>query len=248
MRGVRVENGLLLMQAVDKNGIKPIKPEDIEAFCASGMMGTVIDFKDGSWDIFSCFPCEVTEALEKISGQKGKWIMNIDGLEYKIGLLEKRIEELEKRGKRRIPVPIKRLHPKALIPRYQKDGDAGFDFHALIDNEIGYVVVEPHSQVIVPTGLACAIPVGHEIQVRPRSGLSFKYQITVTNSPGTLDSPYRGEIKVIIYNLSNEPFSIKNEDRIAQGVLGEVEEAMFFLVDDLSLTDRGAGGFGSTGI
>ena len=163
----------------------------------------------------------------------------IKALEIKVNSIEKEIS-LEK------SVEIKKLHPNALIPQYQKEGDAGFDFHALIDNTLGYIVVEPKSQYTVPTGVSCSIPNGYEIQIRPRSGLAFKYQITVTNSPGTLDSLYRNEIMVIIYNLSNQPFKINNGDRIAQGVLAKVYKADFKETEILSGGDRG-GGLGSTG-
>jgi len=93
-----------------------------------------------------------------------------------------------------------------------------------------------------------AIPEGYEVQVRPRSGLAFKHQITITNSPGTIDSSYRGEIMIIVYNLSDKDFSVKNGDRIAQGVLSFVPTANFVEVDELDATHRGSGGFGSTGI
>ena len=164
----------------------------------------------------------------------------VKALEIKVNSIEKEIS-LEK------SVEIKKLHPNALIPQYQKEGDAGFDFHALIDNTLGYIVVEPKSQYTVPTGVSCSIPRGYEIQVRPRSGLAFKYQITVTNSPGTIDSGFLGQIMVIIYNLSNQPFTIKNGDRIAQGVLARVFKAKFIEVEELEKTERGENGFGSTG-
>ena len=151
--------------------------------------------------------------------------------------------------KYKVPVKVKRLDPRAIIPKYQREGDAGFDFHALIENSLGYVVVEPKSQMIIRTGISCTIPEGYEIQVRPRSGLAYKYQITVTNSPGTLDSGFviPNEIQIIIYNLSDKQFSIKNGDRIAQGVLSTVPTAVFEEVeeDDSGDRDRG-GGFGST--
>jgi len=149
-----------------------------------------------------------------------------------------------------VPVKVKKIDPRAIIPKYQNDGDAGFDFHALIDNDLGYVVVEPKSQMIIRTGISCTIPRGYEIQVRPRSGLAYKYEITVTNSPGTIDSGYviPNEIKIIIYNLSGKNFSIKNEDRIAQGVLGLVPTAIFNEVEIEEDEDRNrGGGFGSTG-
>ena len=152
-----------------------------------------------------------------------------------------------------VPVKIKKVHEKAIIPQYQREGDAGFDFHALIDNEIGYVVVEPKDQIVIRTGISCSIPRGYEIQVRPRSGLAFKHKITITNSPGTIDFGFKipNEILVIIYNLSDEKFKISNRDRIAQGVLKKVEKAVFEEVfeesEDDKMRNRG-GGFGSTGL
>ena len=149
-----------------------------------------------------------------------------------------------------VPVKVKKLDPRATIPKYQNKGDAGFDFHALIDNDLGYTVVKPKSQQIVRTGISCTIPMGYEIQIRPRSGLAYKYEITVTNSPGTIDSGYTipNEIKIIIYNLSNNRFSIKNGDRIAQGVLSIVPTAIFEEIEEVEDDSRNrGGGFGSTG-
>jgi dUTP pyrophosphatase len=142
-------------------------------------------------------------------------------------------------------VKWKKLHKDAVIPQYQTTGSAGFDFHAVIENDLFYIPAK--SQAIVDTGLSVAIPEGYEMQIRPRSGLSFKYSITVTNSPGTIDSDYRGPIKVILYNLGESPFIIKNGDRIAQGVLSFVPKFIFKEVEELDDTERGQGGFGSTG-
>jgi len=140
-------------------------------------------------------------------------------------------------------VKVKKLHKDAIIPEYQTSGSAGFDFCSLIDT-----VIEPGNQQLVPTGLAVEIPIDTEIQLRPRSGLALKHMISVTNSPGTIDSDYRGEIKVILLNLGKEPFIIKKEDRIAQGVLAPYLTAGFEVVKELSDTKRGSGGYGHTGI
>lgn len=155
---------------------------------------------------------------------------------------------VDKNGVKNVYVNIKKINEKAIIPKYHNDGDAGFDFHAIIDNDFGSVDIEPKSQYVVKTGISVAIPDGFEIQIRPRSGLAFKNQITVTNSPGTIDSCFRGEIMIILYNLSNNIFTIKHGDKIAQGVLSNVPHAVFVEVDDLSETSRGSRGFGSTGI
>lgn len=139
-------------------------------------------------------------------------------------------------------VKIKKLHPEAIIPVYQNQGDAGFDFHALDD-----VVIPGLSAVIVPTGLAMEIPDGFELQIRPRSGMSLKYPLIVANSPGTVDSGYRGEIGVILRNLGAEPVSLSKGARIAQGVLAAYAKAEFIEVKELGETERGTDGFGSTG-
>lgn len=132
-------------------------------------------------------------------------------------------------------------HP---LPEYATAQSAGLDVRANLDESI---VIEPLQRVMVPTGLFVAIPDGYEIQVRPRSGLAAKHGITVLNSPGTIDADYRGEIKVILVNLSQEPFAIQDGERIAQLVFARYEKAQWNAVAELPESDRGAGGFGSTG-
>ncbi len=170
----------------------------------------------------------------------------------RIKRIEKNIEELKK-SNNNLVLKCKKLHPDAIIPKYQNEGDAGFDFYALVDNNLKYVVVDPKNQIIIRTGISCTIPKGYEIQIRPRSGLAYKNQITITNSPGTVDSGYviPNEIKIIVYNLSNKNFFIKNGDRIAQGVLSDVKKAIFEeifeIIEEDNSRNRG-GGFGNTGI
>ena len=130
------------------------------------------------------------------------------------------------------------------LPVYQTAGSAGADVCACLEKTL---VLKPFERFAVPTGLFCQIPYGYEIQVRPRSGLAFKNGITCLNTPGTIDSDYRGEIKVILINLGNEPFTINNGDRIAQLVAAPVTQVDFVLTDELDETKRGTGGFGSTG-
>jgi len=154
---------------------------------------------------------------------------------------------------------FKKLHDSATIPEYQTSGSAGFDLHAVIDpvieksynihSEENWPTIEiyPGKQFVVKTQLSCAIPEGYEMQIRPRSGMAFKHKITVTNSPGTIDSDYRGEIMIMLYNLGDAPFEIKNGDRIAQGVISKVPQPEIVEVEELDETDRGVGGFGSTG-
>ena len=135
-------------------------------------------------------------------------------------------------------------------PTYQKIGDSGFDFMANLP-ERAIIIIEPLKRALIPTGLHFQIPMGFELQVRPRSGLALKNGITVLNTPGTVDSGYRGEIKVILYNTGDESFTIKNGDRIAQGVIAPVQNkktTMFTRVESLDDSDRGSGGFGSTGV
>jgi dUTP pyrophosphatase len=143
-----------------------------------------------------------------------------------------------------VPVQIKRLpHGAGLpLPAYATSGAAGMD---IVSAE--QVTIAPGARHAVATGLAVAIPVGFEIQVRPRSGLALKHGISVPNTPGTIDSDYRGEMKVILVNLGHEPFAIARGDRIAQLVLAPVVQAVWDEVADLDATERGEGGFGSTG-
>jgi dUTP pyrophosphatase len=143
-----------------------------------------------------------------------------------------------------VPVPVKVLpHGEGLdLPAYATDGAAGMDVVSAED-----VTLAPGARHAVATGLAMAIPHGFEIQVRPRSGLALKHGITVPNTPGTIDSDYRGELKVILINLGAEPFEIRRGDRVAQLVLAPVTRASWLPVDELDETTRGEGGFGSTG-
>lgn len=131
------------------------------------------------------------------------------------------------------------------LPAYETEQSAGLDLRAFIDSEI---VLAPLQRALVKTGLYLEIPAGYEAQVRPRSGLALKNGITVLNSPGTIDADYRGEIGVILINLSDQPFTIQNGERIAQMVFAKVEQAQWNTVDALNDTERGAGGFGSTGL
>lgn len=132
------------------------------------------------------------------------------------------------------------------LPRYESVGAAGADLKACLGKGES-LIIGPGSRVLVPTGLAFEIPLGFEVQVRPRSGLSLKTNLLVTNSPGTIDSDYRGEIKVILGNFGSEDYVVNHGDRIAQMVIAPVIQADFVLVDGLSDTQRGSGGFGSTG-
>jgi dUTP pyrophosphatase len=143
-------------------------------------------------------------------------------------------------------IPITRLaHNSDLpLPAYETGGAAGMDLRAAVDEEL---VLKPGARAMVPTGLAFAVPLGFEAQVRPRSGLAAKAGITCLNTPGTIDSDYRGEVKVILVNLGEEDFPIRRGDRIAQLVIAPVVQAAWAEVASLDETARGAGGFGSTG-
>ena len=143
-----------------------------------------------------------------------------------------------------IKVQIKKLDPKAKIPEYKTEGASGVDIMALLENKI---TLDPGESKIIPTGLSIAIPDDLEVQIRPRSGLAAKSNVSVLNTPGTIDSDYRGEIKIILINHSNEKFDVKNGDRIAQMVLMPVLKFKFEEVSKLDDTIRGSGGFGSTG-
>lgn len=137
---------------------------------------------------------------------------------------------------------IRKLVPEAILPKYQTQGSAGFDLCA-----VQSATIPAGKWALIPTGLAFSFKEGYEIQVRPRSGLALQYGITLLNTPGTIDSDYRGEIKVIMMNLGNEDFVINKGDRIAQAVLCKVKQAKIKEVEVLDETKRGEDGFGSTG-
>jgi dUTP pyrophosphatase len=131
------------------------------------------------------------------------------------------------------------------VPAYETAHSAGMDLRASLENS---VTIGPLERAIVPTGLFIELPEGHEAQIRPRSGLAAKKGITVLNSPGTVDADYRGEVKVILINLSKEEFIIENGERIAQMVIARHERIEWQVTEELAETDRGSGGFGSTGV
>ena len=143
-----------------------------------------------------------------------------------------------------VKILIKKTNKKVTTPKYKTDGSSGVDLSAFLDKE---VVIKPNSSELIPTGLQVAIPEELEIQIRPRSGLAAKESIGVLNSPGTIDSDYRGELKIILFNHGKEDFIINNGDRIAQMVLVPIVKMEFEEVDSLPNTVRGQGGFGSTG-
>lgn len=137
-----------------------------------------------------------------------------------------------------------KLSPDAYLPEYKSEGASGADLFAYIEDE---VVLRPHERRLVSTGVAVQLPYGYELQVRPRSGLALKHGVTVLNTPGTVDSDYRGELQVLLINLSNEDFHLKKGDRIAQAVISKVERVNFEEVSFLNETKRGTAGYGSTG-
>ena len=135
-------------------------------------------------------------------------------------------------------------HSKHKLPAYETLASAGLDLRASLENSM---ILNPLERKLVPTGLFIELPAGYEAQVRPRSGLAFKHGVGVLNSPGTIDSDYRGEIKVILVNLSNEAFTIEDGERVAQMVIAKHEQAEWIEVNELNNSERGTGGFGSTG-
>lgn len=145
-----------------------------------------------------------------------------------------------------IALPVRILpHGEGLaLPAYQTADSAGLDLVAAVEAEM---VLNPGERALVPTGLAIALPSGYEAQIRPRSGLAFKHGVTLLNTPGTIDADYRGELKVLMINLGQEPFAVKRGERIAQMVVAPVTRIAWRQVADLDETARGAGGFGSTG-
>ena len=143
-----------------------------------------------------------------------------------------------------VKILIKKTNKEVTTPKYKTDGSSGVDLSAFLEKK---VVIKPNSSELIPTGLQVAIPEELEIQIRPRSGLAAKENIGVLNSPGTIDSDYRGELKIILFNHGKEDFIINNGDRIAQMVLVPIVKMEFEEVDSLPNTVRGQGGFGSTG-
>ena len=143
-----------------------------------------------------------------------------------------------------VKILIKKTNKEVIIPKYKTDGSSGVDLSAFLEKK---VVIKPNSSELIPTGLQVAIPEEYEIQIRPRSGLAAKESIGVLNSPGTIDSDYRGELKIIIFNHGHKDFIINNGDRVAQMVLVPILKMEFEEVDSLPNTVRGQGGFGSTG-
>jgi dUTP pyrophosphatase len=146
----------------------------------------------------------------------------------------------------KVALKVQKLaHYQGELPAYQTELASGFDVRAQMESSI---VLKPSERVLVPTGLSFEIPPGYEIQARPRSGLAIKHGISLVNTPGTIDADYRGEVKIILINLGQESFEIKPQERIAQLILAPVVQAQFKLVESLTETGRGAGGFGSTGV
>jgi dUTP pyrophosphatase len=149
-------------------------------------------------------------------------------------------------GEKLMQVKIQRLHSLDLpLPRYMTAAAAGVDLCAANSEDL---VIEPGQRVLVPTGLAVAIPVGYEAQIRPRSGLALNHGLTLLNTPGTIDADYRGEIKLIVINLGDKEYTLKRGERIAQMVFSRVEQPEFLEVPALDETERGEGGFGHTGV
>lgn len=147
--------------------------------------------------------------------------------------------------KNEIEVKIIRCRPQARLPRYMTEHAAGMDLYAALDSD---VVLAPGQRVMVPTGIAIALPAGYESQVRPRSGLAVKHGVTLVNSPGTIDADYRGEISVIIINHGEADFIISDGERVAQMIIAPVSRCRWNMVENLEVSERGSGGFGHTGV
>jgi dUTP pyrophosphatase len=141
-------------------------------------------------------------------------------------------------------VKVKKLTDEAIIPKQQRFGDVGLDLHTINEG-----VLQPNERKLFKTGLAMQPPKGYELQIRPRSGLAFKYGITVLNSPATIEPTYRGDVGIILYNAGTEPFVVNKGDRIAQAVFKKYEEEVILVeAEELDESERGANGFGSTGV
>ena len=143
-----------------------------------------------------------------------------------------------------VKVLFKRLNQKAKLPSYKTVGSSGMDLMACVDEPI---TIKPNESMLIPTGISIAIPEDTEVQIRPRSGLAAKSSITVLNTPGTIDSDYRGELKIILFNHGKDEFTVNDEDRVAQMVLMPILKVEIEETNELPETIRGSGGFGSTG-
>jgi len=143
-----------------------------------------------------------------------------------------------------VEVKVKKLNPKATLPAYQTEHAAAMDVHACIDTPI---TLQPLERAMIPTGLAFEIPEGYEMQVRARSGLSIKHGLTMVNGVGTIDADYRGELNILVINLGQDPFVIEPDMRVAQLLVTKYDKVVWSVAETLSETDRGEGGFGSTG-
>lgn len=144
-----------------------------------------------------------------------------------------------------IDLKVKVLKSNSILPEYQTTHSAGLDLYACLDED---VIIMPGEIKLIPTGISIELPDGYEAQVRPRSGLASKFGITILNTPGTVDPDYRGEVMVILVNFGKEPFVVKNGMRIAQMVISKFERVSIKVVEELTTTSRGDGGFGSTGL
>lgn len=186
-----------------------------------------------------------TETLDSFPAQQE---MTVGKVEFGQTIENPSVQEFSKNeglvGLPKLPVSVVKLNPDLPDPAYETVGSAGFDLRANIATE---VYLQVGQRMLIPTGLKVAIPIGFELQVRPRSGSAYKAGITVLNSPGTIDSDYRGEVGVLLINHSEQAFKISSMDRIAQGVVAPIIQARFNMVEELPTTARGEGGFGSTG-
>lgn len=144
-----------------------------------------------------------------------------------------------------LKVKIKKIKPNAILPQYQTADAAGMDIHACLDEPL---IIKPMERIIVPTGLSIELPIGYESRIHSRSGLSFRNGITMANGTGIIDADYRGEYGILLINFSNEIFTIEHGSRIAQLVVSKFEHVVWEETNDLSDTDRGVGGFGSTSV
>ena len=144
-----------------------------------------------------------------------------------------------------IKVEITRCRSGACLPRYMTEAAAGMDLYARLDSD---VILPPGERVMVATGIAIALPLGYEAQIRPRSGLAAKHGVTLLNTPGTIDADYRGEISVILINHGSDEFVVKDGERVAQMIIAPVSRCRWNLVESLDETSRGSGGFGHTGV
>lgn len=228
-------------------GLKTIAKTAEGVFVEAFSKGTSKNTHSGSGSD-ETFASSSEESVSESVADKISGIAKDFDLQQVVGFVEAIVSDYIRKQqdfKKSVPVKVKTWpHFKGSLPKYESLGASGLDVRAQLSEP---VVIQPNERVLIPTGLSMEVPLEYEIQARPRSGLSLKKGLSLANTPGTIDADYRGEIKMIMINLGTEPVTIEDQERVAQLVICPIIKAEFEVVDELSDTDRGEGGFGSTG-